>query len=319
MQSRRHGAEDSIEETGMKNQSCSRFFITPFAWIATAMLLAAPGCTRFQILNSLVPACGFHCVADLPYGPLPRQKLDVYVPTHPKPNAAVVIFFYGGDWQTGSKHDYAFVGQALASRGFVAILPDYRLYPEVTFPAFVEDGARAARWAHDHAAAYGGDPSAVFLAGHSAGAHIAALLTLDRHYLAAVGMNRSDIRGTAALSGPYDFTPSPADLPPFAMRPGDVKPEIEPIHFVDGRAPPMLLIQGLSDRTVNPTNTVRLAASIAQHGGSVRTVYVANRGHVAIVLSLAFPFRWLAPTLDEVSAFFYEQSAARPTANPHVK
>ena len=274
--------------------------------LLTTLLAATSGCTKFQLLNAVVPPCGSDRTADVPYGSLPQQKLDVYRPTHPDPTRGVVVFFYGGDWQAGSKDDYAFVGQALASRGFVAVLPNYRLYPAVTFPAFVQDGALAVRWAHDHAARFGGDPARLFLMGHSAGAHIAALLTLDGRYLAAVGLDRSAVHGTAGLSGPYDFVPPPDDRAAFGMARSDTRPppDIEPVHFVDGREPPMLLVQGLQDTTVNPDNATRLAAAIRAAGGRVEVIRYPNRAHVGVVLALAWPFRWLAPVLDDVSAFF---------------
>jgi acetyl esterase/lipase len=275
--------------------------------ILTMIVLGGASCTRFEILNSLVPTCGYSRVADVPYGPLPRQNLDVYVPPKSVHPLGVVVFFYGGDWQTGSRQDYRFVGQALASRGFVAVLPDYRLYPQVTFPAFVEDGALAVRWAHDHAAEFDADPRALFLMGHSAGAYIAVLLTLDGHYLRAVGMERADIRATAGLSGPYDFTPPPDDQAVFGMKPGDKPdPAMEPIHFAEGRAPPLLLVQGLADDVVNPSNTIRLAQALRERGGRVETIYYPGKGHVGVVLSLAWPFRWLAPTLKDVTRFFLD-------------
>ena len=276
--------------------------------VALALLipLAAAGCSRFDLLNAAVPPFGYTRTTGLSYGPLPEQKADVYRPTHPEPGHGVVVFFYGGDWQTGSRGDYAFVGQALASRGFVAVLPDYREYPAVTFPAFVRDGARAVRWAHDTAATFGGDPGRLFLMGHSAGAHIAALLTLDARYLAAVGLDRSAVRGTAGLSGPYDFVPPVDDRAAFGMARSDVRPDpaIEPIHFAHGHAPPMLLVQGLEDTTVNPDNATHLAAALRAAGGPVEVIRYPDRAHVGVVLSLAWPFRWLAPTLDDVTAFF---------------
>jgi acetyl esterase/lipase len=266
------------------------------------------GCTRFDLLNATIPFWGYSVTKDLKYGDLPRQKLDVYRPHNAASAAPVVIFFYGGDWQTGEKSGYRFVADALTSRGFVAVLPDYRLYPSVTFPAFVEDGAKAIRWTHDNISNYGGDPQRIYLMGHSAGAHIAALLTLDAHYLKDVGLDRSAIRATAALSGPYDFVPSPDDRPPFGMSRDDTTPDprIEPIHFVDGREPPMLLVHGLRDQTVNPDNATKLAARITQAGGEVRYIAYPKADHVAVVLALAFPFRWLAPVLDDVMTFFYQ-------------
>ena len=180
------------------------------------LCLVLGGCSKFDLLNAAVPRGGYALDRDVAYGPLPRQRLDVYRPRERVKPAGVVVFFYGGDWQNGSKADYRFVGQALASRGFVAVLPDYRLYPQVTFPAFVEDGALAVRWAHDHL----GDAGPLHLMGHSAGAHVAALLALDDHYLKNVGLDRGAVRAAALLSGPYNFVPPPADRGVFSMPPG---------------------------------------------------------------------------------------------------
>jgi len=274
--------------------------------IVLLFAVACTGCNRFAILDATIPSGGYLRQTDLPYGPLPRQKLDVYQPRHLTAQAPVVIFFYGGDWQDGEKGNYRFVAEALTSRGFVAVLPDYRLYPEVTFPAFVEDGALAVRWVHENIANYHGNPACVFLMGHSAGAHIVALLTLDKRYLNRVGLDRSAIAGTAALSGPYDFIPSPDDRPVFGMSASDLQtnPDMEPITFADGSAPPMLLIHGLADGVVDPANSQRLAEKISKSGGSVCYRAYRNVDHAGVVLSLAWPFRWIAPTLWDVTSFF---------------
>ncbi len=255
---------------------------------------------------------------DIAYGPLPRQKLDVYRPTIAAGPADVVIFFYGGDWQTGQKGDYRFVAQSLASRGFVAVIPNYRLYPEVRFPSFVEDGAAAIRWVHDNIQRFGGNGQQIFLMGHSAGAHIAAMLTLDAEYLRAVGLDRSAIRATAGLSGPYDFVPPPDDRGVFSMPVDDAIPDprIEPIHFVDGREPPMLLVTGSKDETVDPANTSRLAERIQAAGGEVRIIFYPNRAHVGVVLAFAWPFRWLAPVVRDTTTFFREHELNHPSTAP---
>jgi acetyl esterase/lipase len=275
------------------------------------LFLAAvsPGCTSLDLLNVGTPSRGYAETADVAYGPLPLQKLDVYRPDHPDPKHGVVLFVHGGHWQTGTKREYHFAGEALASRGFVAVVIDYRCYPASTFPGFVDDAALAVRWTHDHAARFGGDPGRLFLMGHSAGAHIVALLTLDPEYLARVGLDRSAIRGTAGLSGPYDFLPPPDDRPAFNMARDDVHPDpqIEPIHFVDGHAPPMLLVQGDQDQTVDPVNATRLAAAIRAAGGRVQVLRYPARAHVGVVLALAWPFRWLDPVLDDTAAFFKRQ------------
>ncbi len=279
--------------------------------------LPAAGCSSFDVLNALVPSGGYLRTSDVPYGAHPRQNLDVYRPranakSSNAPAAGVVVFFYGGYWDSGSKADYRFVAEALTSRGFVAVLPDYRLYPDVTFPAFVEDGALAVRWAHDHASRIGGDPQRVYLMGHSAGAHIAALLTLDEHYLEDVGLGTGAIRATAALSGPYDFVPGPETRAIFGMSKGDTTPpnEINPVQFADdGGSPPMLLIHGKRDDIVEPANMYQLARRIRGASGTVRTIAYHRRGHPGIALALARPFRWLAPVLSEVTAFFHQHGA----------
>jgi acetyl esterase/lipase len=270
--------------------------------------LTSVGCTRFQILNATVPHCGYVRTQNLAYGDQTRQKLDVYRPPcavpHASPGARVVIFLYGGDWTNGNKGDYFFVGQALASKGFVAVLPDYRLYPEVTFPKFVEDGAAAIRWAHEHARDYGGDPDHIYLLGHSAGAHIAALLNLDARYLKAVGLDRSVLRATVALSGPFDFVPGDSDRGAFNMNKGDTPdPAIEPINFANGDSPPMLLVQGVADTVVSAKNSIELQKAIHLHGGQAKYLPYRKLDHPGPVLAFAWSFRWLAPVLRDTTAF----------------
>jgi len=262
------------------------------------------GCTSLQLLNATVSHFGYTRHTDLAYGIDPRQKLDVYLPKNPAPNAKVIIFFYGGSWRGGSKTDYRFVAKALTSRGFIIVLPDYRLYPTVLFPKFVEDGAASVRWVHDHISSYGGDTNHLYLMGHSAGSHIAALLTLDAHYLKSVGLDQNTIRATATLSGPYDFIPNPWDRPVFGLSTNDtyIDPKIEPITYVDGKAPPMLLVQGLRDKIVSPSNAVNLSNRIRQAGGQVEYITYPKRGHAAVVVALASPY--LAPVLDDVTKFF---------------
>jgi acetyl esterase/lipase len=271
---------------------------------ATAVWLT--GCTSLQMLNATVSHRGYVRTTNIPYGTDPRQKLDVYLPKKMTPPAKVVIFFYGGSWREGSKTDYRFVAQALTSRGFIVVLPDYRLYPQVIFPAFVEDGAAAVRWVRDHISTYGGDTNHLYLMGHSAGSHIAALLTLDGGYLKNVGLDRNVIRATATLSGPYDFTPNPWDRPVFGMGTNEttINPNIEPITFVDGKEPPMLLVQGLRDKIVAPSNAVNLAARIHEAGGKVKYITYPKRGHFSVVVALVWPYQWLAPVLEDVTDYF---------------
>src|SRR4051794_31202998 len=120
---------------------------------------------------------------DIPFADGDRMKLDVYGPKNPSGPAPVVMFIYGGSWKQGSRNDYQFVGHALAANGFVVVIPDYRLYPEVSYPKFLEDNAAAAKWIQDNIGTYGGDTSRFFIAGHSAGAYNAVMLGLEKSFL----------------------------------------------------------------------------------------------------------------------------------------
>ena len=236
-------------------------------------------------LDLVVPHSGYHVVRDLAYGADPRQKLDLYVPDKLTKPAPVLLFFYGGSWTGGSKALYPAFGQAFASKGIITAVADYRLYPQVRYPAFVEDGARAFAWLHAHAAEYGGDPSGLFLAGHSAGAYIAVMLAADRRYLKAAGADPASVRGVIGIAGPYDFLPLQDDEL-IAIFGGANRPETQPIQYIDGVRPPMLLVAGTEDTTVSPRNTSRLAAKLRSAGSPVEERHYPGIGHIGIILSL---------------------------------
>src|SRR5689334_22783913 len=130
-------------------------------------------------LDSLSPAGRVRVLRDLPYGPHGGQGLDLYLPEDGASRSAL-LFFHGGRWSYGQKEEYSFVARALSARGHAVAVCDYRKYPSVRFPAFVEDGAAATAWAFSTLAQHGIDERLIFLMGHSAGAHIAALATMDR-------------------------------------------------------------------------------------------------------------------------------------------
>ena len=271
--------------------------------IAAVTLICCAGCSGVDIVN-VIASAPRPSIAGVAYAADARQRLDVYRPSKTKPHAPIVVFFYGGSWRNGDRADYRFVAGALASRGMVVVIPDYRVYSAVRFPTFVEDGARAVRWTRDHATELGGDADDLFLMGHSAGAYIAAMLSLDEHYLADAGVPRTAIRGTIGLAGPYDFKLRPQDAPVFGLAsPTQPAPQIQPITHVDSNAPPMLLIYGAKDTTVDPNNSTRLAAALRNVGVEVKTICYSKQDHVRVVLSLARGFRWLAPTLEDVTAF----------------
>lgn len=170
------------------------------------ILTVLPGCSVSSAINAFVPSSGYRVVPDIPYGEGQRRTLDVYVPDGADGGTPMLVFFYGGSWDSGEKEAYRFAGQAFASRGYVTAIPDYRIYPEVRFPDFLKDASAAVAWAVTHGGEYGAAPGPVFLAGHSAGAHIAAMLTLDRQWLGggpvAVRRHQGDGRAGGALRLP---------------------------------------------------------------------------------------------------------------------
>ena len=260
--------------------------------------LAATACSPLGVLNGLAPRR--RAAEDIAYGPDPRQRLDIYVQDGLKAPAPVVVFYYGGGWDSGSKAMYRFVGGALAAKGFITVIPDYRLYPEVRYPTFLEDCALAFAWTAAHSHQWGGSDTQMLM-GHSAGAYNAAMLALDPAYLRAA-QSRLMPAATVGIAGPYDFLPlQSAELKTIFGFP--TAPETQPINHVDGRNAPMLLLAGTKDKTVLPRNTQRLAARIKDAGGPVSSKLYPGIDHREIIGAMGQPFRFLAPTLPDSVAF----------------
>ena len=240
---------------------------------------------------------------DVAFGPDPRQRLDIYLPRGGASRRPVVFFIYGGSWSSGAKGTYGFVGEAFAGRGYVTVIADYRLVPEVRFPTFIEDGARALAFVRGSIGRYGGDPGRIFLAGHSAGAYNAMMLALDPRYLARAGVPRSTIRAAAGLSGPYDFLPLEGRVTQAAFGNARNPAETQPVSFARPGAPRIFLGTGTADTTVQPRNTDALAARLGAAGVPVTVRRYDGVGHAGTVLALA-PLLRFTPVLDDVTAFF---------------
>lgn len=276
-----------------------------------ALAALAAACTpSLGAFNALAPKDrgADRLISGAAYGEDSRQRLDVYAPAGAS-GAPVIVFIYGGSWNSGDRGDYGFAGAAFASRGFVTVVPDYRLVPAVRFPDFIEDCAAAVRWTVDNIAAHGGDPSRIVLAGHSAGAYIAMMLGLDARYLHRAGVNPSSIRGVAGLAGPYDFLPFDVAASRDAFGQAADPAQTQPVTFARADAPPMLLLWGEADTTVGPRNLRGLQAAMVAAGGQVETKTYPGVNHVDIMLALSRPLRGRAPTLADTTAF-----AARVTA-----
>jgi acetyl esterase/lipase len=207
------------------------------------------------LINSLVPKDGYYKHASLSYGVLERQKLDVYVPQGEGRDLPVVVFFYGGLLAGRTARGLCLRRRGPSGPGFMSVIPDYRVYPEVRFPAFIEDGASAVAWVCSNINRFGGDAARLFLIGHSAGAYIAAMFALNSSYLAQVRMTTRELKGFVGMAGPYDFLPlkSPNLIKIFDG--ADGIPETQPVNFARAKAPPALLLHGASDKLSRCHNT----------------------------------------------------------------
>lgn len=292
---------------------------------ATLLLLLGGGLLsgcQAALFRSLNATTGRHDVVvqrDVIYAPAHRLALDIYRPRDSR-HAPVIVFFYGGSWKSGKRAWYRWAGEALASKGMVVVIPDYRLWPAVRLDGFMQDAAHAVAWAHAHAGEYGGDPASLFLMGHSAGAHIGALLATDAQWLSGVGMQPRQLDGFIGLAGPYDFLP--LENPDFIDMFGTThvaQLRSQPVHQVDGDEPPMLLLQGGDDKVVWPRNATSLAAAMQRHDEPAEVKLYPGIGHAAILLSLSRPFRGKSSALEDSVRFIRQQakaSAARAATLP---
>lgn len=287
----------------MPPQVTKRLTLAGLSGLLTA---ACSPLTMFATLSPKDPAA----VAGraLAYGTNPRQRLDVYTPPKTallgaKGQAPLAVFFYGGSWDSGRRQDYSWVGHALASRGFVTAVADYRLYPEVKYPDFLADSAQAVRWASDNAAEYGADPTRIVLVGHSAGAYNAAMLAFDGRYLTAAGVDPKRVKAMAGLSGPYDFLPLQGDITHRIFGETADLPGTQPTAYVTAASPPAFLATGDADDMVWPKNTVALAKALRAAGVEVEERHYPGVDHIRMVLALSRPLRGRAPVLDEMTGF----------------
>ncbi len=274
------------------------------AALGVTLLVAQPADGAAMPREAVSTRSGYTVVESKPYGEGPRRSLDIYRPKNAT-NAPVVVFFYGGSWQGGSKKTYRFLASALARRGYVTIVPDYRVYPEIRYPSFLDDGAQAVAWSRAHAAEFGGDPDSIVLMGHSAGAYIAAMLAIDDRWLAKVGLDpKQDIAGLVGLSGPYNFLPLKSETLKTIFG-GANRPETQPVNFVSGNEPPAFLGTGANDKTVDPRNAASLAERLTAAGGEAEVHRYRGVGHITLVASIAWPLRFLAPVLKDVDRFIH--------------
>ena len=274
-------------------------------------LLSLSGCTDsgLFLVNRLASLSDYSSSKNISYGQDPLQRLSVYrpeplPPKEVKTRPSTIIFFYGGCWggcQTRNKEAFLFVAEAITSRGHLAVLVDYRRHPTVKFPAIIDDVRRAVEWVHLNIAQYGGDPQRLFLMGHSAGAQLGAMLTLDESYLTP--STYQGIRGFIGLAGPYDFLPFTEPYQKIVFGPETRYAASQPINFVDGTEPPLLLLYGSDDTTVKSKNITNLARKVRERGGMVTTHVYEGIDHADLLAALSIPLRSTTPIYEDIFHF----------------
>ena len=287
------------------------------------LLIICSGCTNTGLFlaNSIARRANFAVIENVDYGDLAEQRLDIYTPDpgsdEQQQGNPVVVFFYGGCWgacNTYQKEKYAFAAEALTTNGFIVVLPDYRLYPDVLFPEIIQDAAQAVEWVRDNIREYGGDADTIFLMGHSAGAHLAAMLTLNEQYL------REDthrhIRGLIGLAGPYDFMPFDQAYQRILFGPPEIHSQSQPINFVDGSEPPFLLLYGDEDKVVKPRNIDNLTTRARALGIDVTSIHYAGINHAGLVAALSRALRNHKPIANDVLTFLMDHTESRSSSDP---
>ena len=273
-------------------------------------VVALSGCTKADLFNVIIPNSGYSVHKDIAYGDNPRQILDIYEPEKHDAHNSVVVFFYGGSWQKGYKELYKFVGQAFTSKGYTVVVVNYRLYPEIYFPDFMNDAAQSVAWVHKNIGQYGGDPSHIYVSGHSAGGYMSVMLSLNESYLKAVGGSTKWIKGAIGISGPYDFLPF-TDPKIIAIFSKADDADTQPINFARKHTPPILLLTAEQDDEVSAKNTLNLSQKMRELDNPVEAKIYHDVGHIGIVLSLAQGFRNKAPTLEDITDFIEKTNQAK--------
>jgi acetyl esterase/lipase len=239
-------------------------------------------CAPVTFLNTITPSGAYKLAKNIAYGEKDRQTLDIYEPDEPRAKAPVLVFVYGGSWDSGNKGMYKFVAENFAANGYTTVVPDYRLYPEVKYPSFLQDTAAAVAEVSER---YPERPQ--ILIGHSAGAYNVVLTSVDHRYLTAENVDACQtIAGTIGLAGPYG-DPQLKKEPLITIFPDRHSAQDAPINHIDGPKPPLFLAIGSDDETVAAQHGIALAERINARGGKVINAVYPDLSHTSIIKVLS--------------------------------
>jgi acetyl esterase/lipase len=280
--------------------------------IAGALLAAPPGAARADAKGQ-VKSGGNHqvkVVRDVAYSDAKdadavRHKLDLYLPADAK-GFPVLFFVHGGGWTKGSNKGFGKIGNLFARNGIGFVATNYRLSPQVTHPAHVQDVAKAFAWTHKHIGEYGGRPDQIFISGHSAGGHLVALLATDPSYLKAEGLSLADIKGAIPVSGV------------FTVRAGQVfgsdaeaARKASPQAHAKGKHPPFLIIYADNDIKGLDRMAEAFSKALQESGNTASTLMVKDRNHGSVMMNTA---NQADPATQAMLAFIARYSDLKLTA-----
>jgi acetyl esterase/lipase len=211
-----------------------------------------------------------------------KHKLDLYLPRDKK-NFPVLMFLHGGSWRSGDRSAYRALGDRLARAGIGVAIPSYRLMPQNPHPAQIEDAAAAFAWVVQKAARYGGDPSRIYLSGHSAGAHLAALLALDEKYLGKFALPRTSIHGVIVISGIYDVD----KLDTFLVAANADRHDASPVAHAHSGSPFFLVSYCQWDYFGLPKQARDFTRTLKKNFVGAELLYLPGENHISEVISLA--------------------------------
>lgn len=221
---------------------------------------------------------------NLQYGSEKRQELDIYEPAEIDDDTEIVLFIYGGGWESGDKGIHKFIGRAWARHNFIVILPNYRLAPEATYPDQLRDIVRSIKWLQDN---YEEFSDKFYLAGHSAGAHLASLTGFSDRWLAEAQLGSANILGFILLAGVYQFYPFEKADPRVRSFLGDERywEEAQPFNIVDKSTSPVFLAHGENDSEVLAAQTVQLSERLEELNVEHETLLEEGVGHIGLLLN----------------------------------
>jgi len=224
-----------------------------------------------------------------------KHLLDLYLPPERQTGFPLLVFIHGGAWTRGDKGAYAgayeYLGAAVAGQEVGVAVINYRLSPEVVHPEHARDVARAVAWLYRNSDKYGWASGKIYLVGHSAGAHLAALVAVQPSYFAALGAKPDIIKGVVAISGIYDLTLGGVTArmlyePVFGSDPA-VLAEASPALQLGKDSPPFLLLYAQNDYPSMDVQARRFQRALKQAGIPGSTTMIPGRDHISIISGLA--------------------------------